>query len=641
MQTQLPPSEKVNVCIHGHGIVCGLAAQVGENCDVIVTAGTAITPDGTVVGVGAHRFRYYLKQPSKAVLEYFPHRSDSGGRINRTVLELCDSGRFDIKTMDPLKPQSPEDLPTYDLLNDKILVILIPESDGKQYFVLVDPSELLRKEETLLKQVEYLAREEAIDQTQGIFGKPKEAVHYPPDVLEAVLRPYLQLNEVIVPRFGYKKLATISTGQPFGPANFQNPFLRINAFSDIFHEYKAILDDLVPELRDALEKLHALYGARLSHKGAAYWDKYRKILVRKWQAFLEEGEHLYYIQYFYDWLTDLVKAYDELRLHLSAFNAGCHCEVEEHKGNPFTLLRLGPVLGAQSSYTPVPFRNYFQPPLIDGGNAERWNEIRFLHWRLMMMIWTFDLPFLRLDENVLRRERYLVPAQEFEDSTDYLETSNTVDLPGEDPGTVNFADLPVKFTPGQTPDSDLGRQAIPYYYPLDADSPFSLHLYWNYRVTQMRQMRHLHSYNAFKTNDSYVSQGAGRYHTDALYPLAFHLREYPFLRAEGHVGKLFDAANTVKDITATMQRDHIVFGVVAISTAEVNDFVNKKPTNAARPPGLGMEHVGGLEQGQTLVLVYAEADEQIELVECKKDTAPEIAAKTIVADFTIPYLARR
>jgi hypothetical protein len=138
-----------------------------------------------------------------------------------------------------------------------------------------------------------------------------------------------------------------------------------------------------------------------------------------------------------------------------------------------------------------------------------------------------------------------------------------------------------------------------------------------------------------------VFEKEGEYHLDALYPLAFHLREYPYLRAEGHIGKLFDAASTVKDLNAIMQRDHVVFGVVAVSTAEVNDFVNKKPTNAPRPPGLGMEHTGGLEQGQTLVLVYTDADEQIELLECKKDTAPEIAAKTIVADFTIPYLVRR
>lgn len=639
MQTQ--PSEKVNVCIHGHGIVCGLTAQVGENCDVIVGGGTAITQDGSLIELHAHRFRYYLKQPSKPVLECFPHQPDSGGRINRPVLELCDSGRFDMKTMDPLKPQSPEDLPTHDLLSDKILVVLVPESGAERYFVLVSPSELLKKDETLRKQVEQLAREEAVDQAQGIFRKPKEAVHYPPSVLDAVLRPSLQLSEVVIPRFGYKKLATISTGQPFGTANFQNPFLKINKFADIFYEYKAILDDLVPEFCDALEKLHALYGARLSHKGAGYWSKYRKIMVRKWQVFLEEGEHLYYIQYFYDWLTDLVKAYDELRVHLSAFTGACHCAGEEFKSELFALVRLGPVLGAQSSYTPLPFRDYFQPPLIDGGNAERWNEIRFLHWRLMMMIWTFDLPFLRLDELVLRRERYLVPAQEYEDSTNYLETTNTVDQPGEAPGTVNFADLPVKFTPGQKPDADLGRQAIPYYYPLDADSPFSLHLYWNYRVTQMKQVRHLRSYNAFKTSDSYVSQGAGRYHTDSLYPLAFHQREYPFLRAEGHVGKLFDATDTVSGIVGTTKRDHIVVGVVAISTAEVNDYVNKKPTNAPRPPGQGMEHLGGLAQGQTLVLVYADADEQIELSECKKDTVPEIAAKTIVADFTIPYLSRR
>jgi hypothetical protein len=628
MQTPTQSAEQVNVCIHGHGIVCGLTAQVGENCDVIVGAGSAIAADGLLVQVHAQRFRYYLKQPSKITQQYFPHRLETTGRINRSVLELSDSSHYDVRTMDPLKPQSPNDLPTHDLLADKILVILVSHDEKKQYFLLVSPSELLKKDSALLKQMEQLAREEITEEVHGIFKKPKESVRYSEEVIDAALRPHLQLREVMVPRFGYKKQAIVSNGQPFGTDNFQNPYLRANTFGDIFFEYKAILDDLVPEFCEALEKLHALFGTRLSHKGAAYWEKYRKILVRKWQVFLEEGEHLYYIQYFYDWLVDMVKAYDELRVHLSAFEGECQCDDQKFEHEPVTILKLGSVLGAQSSYTPAPFRDYFKPPLIDGQNAERWNEIRFLHWRLMMMIWTFDLPFLKLDENVLRRERYLVPAQEFEDSTNYLETAD-------------FAAIPIKFTPGQTPDTDLGRQAIPYYYPLDADSPFSLHRYWDYRLTQMKRVRHLHSYNAFKNSDSYVFVNEGNYHTDALYPLAFHLREYPFLRVEGHVGKLFDTSETVKNFTALMQRDHVVFSVIAVSTADLNDFVNKKPANATRPPGLGMEHVGGLEQGQTLVLVYNEADEQIELAECKKDSVPEIAGRTIVADFTIPFISRR
>lgn len=628
MQIPSQPTDQVNVCIHGHGIVCGLTTQVSENCDVIVGAGSVIALDGRLVQVEKKRFRYYLKQPSKITLQYFPHRVEAGGRINRTVLELSDSAQYDVRTMDPLKPQSPNDLPTHDLLEDKVLVILVSHEDGKQYFLLVSPSELLKHDPALLKQVEQLAREEVTDEVQGIFKKPRESVRYSDEVIDAALRQDLQLREVVVPRFGYKQLAIVSNGQPFGTDNFQNPYLRIAAFSDIFFEYKSILDDLVPEFHDALEKLHALFGGRLSHKGAAYWDKYRKILIRKWQVFLEEGEHLYYIQYYYDWLVDLVKAYDELRVHLSAFSGECHCDGPHLEKQPVTIVKLGPVLGSQSGYTPVAFRDYFKPPLIDGQNAERWNEIRFLHWRLMMMIWTFDLPFLKLDESVLRRERYLVPAQEFDDSTNYLEATG-------------FEEIPVKFTPGQTPDTELGRQAIPYYYPLDADSPFSLHRYWNYRLAQMNRGRHLHSYNAFKNTDSYVFVNEGTYHTDALYPLAFHLREYPFLRVEGHIGKLFDPNETVKALAALMQRDHVVFSVVAVSTADVNDFVNKKPANATRPPGLGMEHVGGLEQGQTLVLVYADADEQIELAECKKDSLPEVAARTIVADFTIPFISRR
>lgn len=640
MQNQPEPAGVVDVCLHGHGIVCGLTAQVGENCDIIIAGGTAIATNGNVISIPPRRFRYYLKRASDTVQKYFPHQVDDMSRINRTVLELSDAGKFDVHNMDPLKPQSPQDLPTEDLLSDKILVILIVQGEQKPYFLLVSPSELLKKNEKLLRDVEALSKEEIVEHAHGIFKRPKETVRYSEEVIDAALKRDLRLKEVVVTRFGYKNLAVISAGQPYGPANLRNPFLQVTTFKDIFYEYKAILDELVPDFVNALEKLHAIYGSDLTHKGASYWDKYRKILIRKWQVFLEQGEHLYYIQYYYDWLIDLVKGYNELRVQISAFSGECEC-AEKSEQKPNILIKLGPVLGSQSSYTPLPFRDYFIPPLIDGQNSEKWNEIRFLHWRIMMMIWTFDLPFLKLDEKVLRRERFIIPAQEYEDSTNFLEKKNTVDKPGEIPGTVNIEDLSVIFTPGRCPDEELGNQAIPYYYPLDADSPFSLHRYWNYRATQMKQTRHLHSYNAFENEDSYVFISEGYYHRDTLFPLAFHLSKYPFLRIEGHIGKIFDSALTIKDMADSMQRYNLVFNIIAISVDELNDFVNKKPVGATRPTGLGIEHSGGLEQGQTLVLVYIKTDEQIELNECKKDALPEIVAGAIVADFTIPLILRK
>jgi hypothetical protein len=643
MAASMEKKQIVDICLHGHGIVCGLTVQVNPNCDIELGKGTAIAGNGTVITVPGESFSYYLKVPSNVVQKYFPHSWNEKNRANRPVLELVPRGEYDAKTMDSFKQQSPKDLPTRNLLDDKIAVILIPdETPDQRYFLLVSPSVLVERDPDLLLKVKALAKNDIVENRNGIFKRPGQSkAVFSSEIIAQALYPHLQLPRTFIPRFGYKTLAIVDPGQPFGTPNFQNPFEKVKLFQDIFYEYKAILDDFVPRFCDVLEKLHDLYGSRLSHKGKGYWTQYRHILSQKWQAFLQEGEYLFYVQYFYDWLTDLVKAYDELCVRLAAFHSSCNCGHEERgKRPPYTLIHLGPVLGGRTSYTPTNFRDYYVPPMINGNAEEQWNEIRFLHWRLMMMIWTFDLPQLKLDEKVLVAGGYIAPAKEFEDSTNYFENTNTDDDP-----VVNLDDLPLKFTPGQTPDAPLGEQAIPYYYPLDADSPYSLHRYWNYQLTQMGQIARIRSYNGNKGRDSYTS------YRDTLFPLAFHLRNEPFLRTEGHIGKqtdidvVLDPAKVSPDWAGLLDRYNLTANILLVPVSQLRRFVqanalsplqSQAGQNSVLQSRIGLEHTGGIGQGQTLVLVYADSDEQIELSECKKDVLPEVKKLTIVADFTIP-----
>jgi hypothetical protein len=631
MSTATTPKSPIEVCLHGHGIVCGLAVHINHNCDIHLSSGAAITPSGSFVYIEDKTFSYYLIEPSPEVRAYFPHRTGNEERTNRTVLELLSSKGYNPGTTDSLKQQSPEDTPTDDLLSDKILVVLFRIDDpSKQYFLLVSPSLLLEKGDSdTLNKVKALSKSD-ISEARSRLHKRHQASGrtYPSELIDQALRRYLQLREVIVPRFGYKQLAIADKSKPFGTDNFVNPFSKIKTFKAIFGEYKVILDDLIPEFLEALEKLHEIYGNQLTHKGKNYWEKYRKILTGKWQVFLEKGDYLYYIQYYYDWLVDLVKAYDELCEELSAFVGKCHCHSEEKQPGEFGLLRLGPVLGGSTSYTPLLFRDSFEPPLIDGRNEEDWNRIRFHHWRLMMMIWTFDLPQLKLDQLLVKRG-YLDSAKEFEDSTDYFER-------------MPLSDLPLKFTPSQSPDTLLARQAIPYYYPLDADSGYSLHQYWDYRLTQMHRTKHIRSYNAIPDRDSYDAVKGNKYHPDTQYPLAFHLRQYTFLRAEGHIGKTvtLSPAPELKPLLGLwgdlIRKYNLSLQVITIPVSQVPAFVSTYADTPGNVLHLGLEHVGGLAYGHTLVLVYADTDEQIELSECKKDQQPEVVKNTIVADFTIP-----
>jgi hypothetical protein len=643
------PEPKINVCLTGHGIVCGLTVHVNANCDIEIESGTAISKKGTLIKIDKKTFSAYLNVPSMAVQQYFSHDFKDKKKGDRAVLELTTATKYDPKIMDSLKQQSPKDLPTRDVLTDKIMVVLLNEDKPtEQYFILVNPTLLLEKgDPAILKKVKELSKAEITETRTGIFKRPQKTMaSYSNEVIEMALYPFLELDEVYLPRFGYKKLAIIDAGKPFGTDNFQNPFIKITKFQHIFDEYKAIIDEVIPLFVAALEKLHTIYGSQLSHKGELYWSKYRDILQRKWQVFLEEGEHLYYVQYFYDWLSDMIKAYDELREKLSAFAAKCFCtaELDKIKKNPYFIVQLGPVLGGRTNYTPSVFRDYFAQTLAHGNNAEQWNEICFLHWRLMMMIWTFDLPQLKLDEKVLVKGGYIVPATEFQDSTNYFEKTDA-----NQDKKIDLEDLPLKFTPSQTPDTLLGEQAIPYYYPLDADSPYSVHRYWNYRLAQMKRIQHIRSYNAIDDKDSYTFIKENKYHKDSQFPLAFNLLNYPFFRAEGHIGKVLavveETINGVKNFNADVfrwqeliEKYNLTLQVIAIPMNKITKSALGKRIYINKAINVGLEHIGGLEHGQTLVLVYADSNEQIELKECLKDSKPEIMKYTIVADFTIPFM---
>jgi hypothetical protein len=596
------PVVKANNCLHGVGIVCGLTVSVTEDCSILLTEGSVITTSGVLIPVSDHLFKSYKKVTSDKINLYFKNL-----KINQVweLSEVHDS------STDPLKKQSPKDTPTRDFLEKKIMVLLQDLASEQLYFILIDDTDAIRLKgiEDTIKKIKTKSQPK---KHTGVFAKEEKSV-FNFEYTEKAIFSYLQLSHIVVPRFGYKTLAIKDASQPFGYDNFENPFLRVNNFKSIFFEYKAILDNLVPQFYDALTILHKLYGKVLTHKGENYWEKYRNILGAKWDCFLAEGEHLYYIQYFYDWLCDLVKAYNELCHELTNYMAVCTCDANSDQQKLYTISFLGPILGSQSSYKSLIFRDTYIPTIAMNNNEENLRRIKFLHWRMMMMIWTFDLPGLKLDEKVLRDKFKVVPAKEYEDSTNFFEKN------------LN-AEHPIRFTPSGIIQSCLGQQAIPFYYPLDSDSPYSIHQYWNFQFVKENRNDQIYSYNVIMPDKDSYSQ-----HIHVQYPWAFTLREFPFTRIEGAIGKIYETSKeTVKQIIELVKKTNCCIDFAFIKV-DANWFrENIKFLN-------GLEHQSGALQGQTIVYLYVGLDEQIELNECKKDNAPEIVSGTIIADFTLPY----
>lgn len=626
---------QIDTCITGYGVICGAEVQVNPDCSVELLEGTLVFPDGSIVHTPKKLFRYYIqpdkiqKDLLKAILAFldFPKNQDAKMEFFLLADETADPG-----IIDALKQQHPNDIPETNLMHNKILLALsLDDASGSRgiFFILVSRDALAK-----VKGIEIPAGSD----NQGLFSRPIMRKEVDLVTIDEFLRPVLKLPVLTLPRFGYKTLAISLPSMGLIEENLHFPLAKVDNYAQIFFEYKSIVDDYIEEFRNALDLLHKYFGPVLSHKGNKYLSRYRKIPMLKLKMFYEEGEHLYYMQYFYDWLRDLTIAYNEIVLKLSIFKSGCPCqEISTVEGLKVSILMLGPVLGGRSTYQPLIFRELAEP----GARDNDIRELRFLHWRMLMMIRTFDLPFLGL-EKVLHDAGDEPGIEEKLDSSNYWEYFNSklIDLAENEPNW-----LPIKFTPSGTSWGKLESMAIPYYYPLDSNSIYSLHQFWHYTATKLRHTDCLLSYNAYAgdpekpstdtVNDSYTNR------IEVILPLAFNIEPYPCLRPEGYIGKRL-----------TLTKDGAVINGFYFKSFGLFEYLDKYnicvDVIAIGLPGgeqdlslnllQGLEHRPVCSQGHSLVLFYVDSEtEQIELTECTKDVRPEISQYTVVADFILPF----
>ncbi len=569
-----------------------------KHCAIHVAKGLALTSGGLVVHQEADAvFHYYL--PYDKAREFKEHLPCAEGLDNFPVFKLLAQKTVDAK---PLSPQNLAAMKTNSFLEDKVVVAYL--EGGKL------PTYLLLSQKDAVKIL--ALRDELKDVvSQKPLSKPSlrpgtGTYTYTEEDYDKAMHPQLLLKAVHFRRFGFEALALLDKDKPADTFNLVPCFWeKISNFATIHAEYAAIVEEAIDQINDALEYLHGhpAFYPLLTHKPPGYFKPYLSVLVEKWTLFISSPHiHKYpeYVQYFYDWAKDLAAAYEELKAEMDDLTHAC-CGDDCH---PWHVL-LGKVKGGNSEYTPSVFRQELVQPASLNGNAERLRKIKLLHWRLMMMIRTFDLPHLRLDETVLAK--HFPPTAEEEDSTNQIE---------RDKGKILDE---VKMTPSKNNCEPLGQRAIPYYYPIAADNIYSLHGYWDYaKARHCRTDEHL-TYNAFATG--YTKKDF------VLRPLTYPIDCLPFLRVEGHIGKKIDEVKSkLEELKA---RYNLGFDLVTMPASSLATSCKKL---------LGAEHIAGLRQHETLVLVYTDAEETIEgTIACSKEDMAVVEKGEVVADFTLPY----
>ncbi|WP_133159337.1 SprB repeat-containing protein [Solitalea longa] len=229
-----------------------------------------------------------------------------------------------------------------------------------------------------------------------------------------------------------------------------------------------------------------------------------------------------FIQYFYDFLDDLVKTYYEFRE--KAYYVNSECCTDEMRFPLHLMLgeaTVSTLPGKQSAY-----REFFiYSPLFDSQNY-RLGEIRFLFTKLKLLILNF-----------------------------------APDLPSA------FEKRTIKITPSSFGKTYLSQRSVPYYYELKPTSTqASLLQFWNYKKTVEGEA----DFNlGYKSNEY-----ADSTNTLVREPLLYDIERYNFFRVEGHLGKQINPALT--GVLAIKQEFNLPMEVIALSADYIGAILQGK-----------------------------------------------------------------
>ena len=478
----------------GIGIVCGLEIRLVPTTPAIhLSRGCGVTSEG-----------YLIVEPEDVVLASY--------REYKLPKDL-DYSPFKDKSIDP-KEQYPlwELFPAGEpnttplgtpagFLNDKAVLLFLElkkeglrncspnECDDKGLKVTATVRRLLLKSADLKK---IIAAAHQLD-TGLTFSD-----------LEAVLTARLNLPDLRLPRYDVPNTGPATSHDVLAAflAVFRSRKLALNtenALNAAYNAFKPIVQETYPS--NPFTNFGANFGF-LDHAPTT------KAQVR-------------FLQYYYDFFDDLLKAYDEFRWKGVELLCAC-CPPE----SPFPRHLMLGVLFPASVTNPSVYRHHFLASSAVNGCEKRTEELAQLFQRLVEMSARF---------------------------------TNTPPLP--QPSGASDTDAQIRITPSKLDDEPMSDKAIPYYYLQDGTPP--LYHLWNFEKTSRNRANQNLSYRS----DEYTPT-APAFVTNAL---RYDLAPHDFLRIEGHLGK--DFRDVLKTLLTLKTRFRLPIEIVALRTGAFDENV--------------------------------------------------------------------
>ena len=482
-----------SIYLVGVGVVSGLRVLL-SNLDAIaaikvtVTKGIGITTDGDLLYYNNDTVcdRYTLYD--KAYPKYAPFYLKSEGSEEKmiAVYELIPQGVTDSRSPISLSEFSTQ---TSKALNNMVAVLLM---------------------ESYVNNPDLCTGTDCDNLGQDCVNTPKLLL-VEKDAINSLLKPAISTPDQAVNSLNEITLNEVVAERP----SIGSTITSVSALTEVYKTVCSnIYGNLVDELTNVYPKCAFFLTDVFTSDPTDRWVTHlKKILNDSTTANLG-------IQYYYDFLKDVVETYNQFRDLLFGDNTWCCPDINWF---PKHLLLGNLVLDSTSN--PNENRTAFYPSPAISQTSESLNHAKFL---------------IRKLDTLLQLKTFRIP--EVPDAPDSI-----------------------RIIPSLFEDHPLEERAIPYYYQVNLEEANPIHRSWNYHLNQRRMDNRNYSYNA----PNYRAQGA------AANPLVAQIGKFSFFRIEGHLGK--NVATAISRIESEIRSKNLPFTVRAILLGADKTKLVRKP----------------------------------------------------------------
>jgi len=459
------------ISLVGVGIVCGLHAT-HSGSTITLSKGVGITTDGDLLRVDTatryNKFRLYDNQSPK----YPPLYTDSSNML--TVYELIKEG----ETHPLANNLNQFNSSTGSSLSDMVALLLMES--------YIKNSNLCTGTDCDNRGRDYVSKPRLLLVEKSSVGQLLPTIH----TTDSAAR---NLSPIVSQRV---KIASNLTTQ----AQLAN---RYHSACETMHTR------ISNELPKAWGNLSFLLQEKFSSNPSAAWlTKLNTIR----SGFSSNNKH---IQYYYDFLNDVIETWNEMHSLLFGETAWCCPDIN---GFPKHLL-LGNLVPGGNNISNENRLGFYPSKAIDRG--VRLQEVQFLVQKIDALIKNFSPP--------------------------------------ASSGTT----ATIRVTPSHTAQQTLQDRAIPYYYQINSTTP--IHKHWNFKLQQQGMSAYNYSYHA----SSYSARGA------AASPLDSNINSNNFFRIEGHIGQ--SVTRVLNTIESSIENQNLPFTVCSLLLGTNKDNIpNKK-----------------------------------------------------------------